>query len=174
MHPQLIFVQSSRLAACMARASVLGRTWVCEALLTRHTWHHRVRTVVILLVCDQLVLIELLLNISHVTVRLNCLPFHDLPVELVLVEVLSLVLGIVPASVELAVENADVHGLSRIGHLLSREHLGLVHLVSVELVEQLVLVVVFQLLVVLLCHLSSLIKHLNTVVLLGLLLPLVL
>lgn len=148
----------------MAWARVLLRSHFSKSLLARHTWNHRVRIVVVLLVGYKLVLVELLLHISHVAVGFHRFALMDLRIQLLLIEILGLVPCLTPLSVELTVEDSDAIRMLSVVLFRSIPHRQLIVLVLVHLIEQLVFMVTFDLVVVLLGHLGTLVEQLLTIV----------
>ena len=136
---------------------MFGLTGIGEALLTRDSWDHRVLIVVILLPCDQVILVQLFLDIGHVSVGTQRLLSLDLLVKLVLVQLHRNALLLSALLLELAIEDAVL--LRLVGIVLTHGPLltQFAVLIHVHLIEQLLLVLIPDPLMVLLGHLGSLI-----------------
>ena len=108
--------------------------------MARDTRNHGVLIVVILFPSYQVVLVELLLNIGHIAIGLQCLSLVDLSVETIFVILDGCILFISLSLIKLVIEKANLLGIVRV--ILSNG-LGqgvLTSLVCTHLLEQLLLV----------------------------------
>ena len=104
------------------------------------TRNHRVLIVVILFPSYQVVLVELLLNIGHIAIRLQCFSLIDLSVKTIFVILDGCILFISLSLIKLVIEKANLLGIVRV--ILSNG-LGqgvLTSFVCTHLLEQLLLV----------------------------------
>ena len=130
------------------------------SILACYAWYHRVLVVVILLPSNKVVLVQLLLNVGHITISFQSLSTFDLIFKLALVFLNGLILFISLILLKLGVEHADLIGLLRVVLACGLVNCLLQVLVLVHLLEQLLLVLLAYARLVILSHLGPLVHDL--------------
>ena len=156
--PQLVLVDGGRLATCHDRAAILDGTLLCEALLGSDSGDEGVLVVVVLFPGDKVILVELLLGGSHVSVALEGVPAADLLVKLLAVEQHGLAALVGPLHVELLVLYLRALHLLLVVLLGRGRDLVLMVSVGMELIKQLIFVLVLEARLVVLGHGGALVS----------------
>ena len=165
MIPNFVFIQDSvHLVTPLRGTSMLDGPNFSHSVLARDSRNHRVLYVIVFLPSDEIVLIELFLDVGHVSIGSKSLLLVDLTAKTLSILLNSLVFLIQSLLIELVIEDSDALGIGRIILTCRLVNGLLASQIGVDLSHELLLMLIPHTSLVVLSHNSALVQSLLVVV----------